>query len=158
MKIFLNVLLMIFLVGCSNLTDKTKTIPRDISRGDFSFYDQFDGNMKEKVSKEELETIWKGLVAEIGSFCDVIGVKTEDKHIVLTCQFEKAVFDISFRYDDDEKICGFFFSSAVENTYEPPEYVDKSLFTEEEVVIGQGKWVLPGTLSLPKGGSNFRYC
>ena len=35
------------------------------------------------------------------------------------------------------------------NEYKTPGYANQELFTEEEVVVGEGKWALPGTLSMP---------
>ena len=39
--------------------------------------------------------------------------------------------------------------------YTPPEYSDKDTFTETEVEVGMEGWLLPGTLSLPKGNGPF---
>ena len=39
--------------------------------------------------------------------------------------------------------------------YEPPAYVNQDIFTEQEVQIGKGEWVLPGTLSMPVGDGPF---
>jgi uncharacterized protein len=40
-------------------------------------------------------------------------------------------------------------------SYSPPDYVDTSSFTEAEVTIGTGQWLLPATLTMPKGEGPF---
>jgi hypothetical protein len=39
--------------------------------------------------------------------------------------------------------------------YHAPDYVNKSAFHETEVTIGEGKWALPGTLTVPDGSGPF---
>ncbi len=43
----------------------------------------------------------------------------------------------------------------VKATYEPPPYAHPERFHEQEVQVGHGRWVLPGTLSLPQGDGPF---
>lgn len=42
-----------------------------------------------------------------------------------------------------------------ESIYTPPQYVNLSLFTEEDVTVGSGQWTLPATLTIPKGTGPF---
>ncbi len=40
-------------------------------------------------------------------------------------------------------------------TNEPPSYAHPERFQEQEVQIGHGKWVLPGTVSIPQSDGLF---
>jgi len=40
-------------------------------------------------------------------------------------------------------------------TYAPPSYAHPERFHEQEVQVGHERWVLPGTLSIPRGGGPF---
>jgi len=42
-----------------------------------------------------------------------------------------------------------------ESQYTPPQYVNPSLFTEEDVTVGSGQWTFPATLTIPKGTGPF---
>ncbi|RPK07111.1 Malonyl CoA-acyl carrier protein transacylase [Bacillus subtilis] len=43
----------------------------------------------------------------------------------------------------------------LEKLYQIPDYVPIDSYTEREVVIGKGRWAVPGTLTLPKGKGPF---
>lgn len=63
--------------------------------------------------------------------------------------------ELKVRFDQDGKVDDFFIGSANAGAYQKPSYDDPALYTEEEVVIGEGKTALPGTLTLPKGDGPF---
>jgi uncharacterized protein len=59
-------------------------------------------------------------------------------------------------WNQDWKIQGTFFRPGTEEkAWTPPEYVKPGEFMEREVSIGDDRWKLPGTLTLPKGKGPF---
>jgi dienelactone hydrolase len=76
--------------------------------------------------------------------------------VYVTCEFETATLDIKVVFNKNKKISGqFFVPSKPKKEYTPPAYVDKDTFTEKEVGVGVKGWLLPGTMSLPKGAGPF---
>lgn len=64
--------------------------------------------------------------------------------------------DYILRFDNDGLIDDMMLKpGASDFTYQTPEYDQKDSYIEKEVVIGQGRWQLPGTLTLPKGDGPF---
>lgn len=61
----------------------------------------------------------------------------------------------SVRFDHQNKVDELFIAPAIPSTYQKPSYDNAELYTEEEVVVGEGATALPGTLTLPKGEGPF---
>jgi len=80
---------------------------------------------------------------------------------VVTCTFERASLDVNIILNDAGEIVALTITpvGTVEQqanaTYEPPSYAQLDRFHEHEVQIGHGKWVLPGTVSIPQGDGPF---
>jgi uncharacterized protein len=117
----------------------------------------FDEAMKKALPAEKLRDVWKDLVAKGGAFKKLGGARPSKagKYDIVTvqCEFEKAAFDARVVFDADKRITGLFFKPASE--YKAPPYVKRAAFTEREVQVGSGAWVLPATLTLPKGEGRF---
>jgi hypothetical protein len=81
--------------------------------------------------------------------------------MVVTCAFANASLDINVAFNEAGEVVGFTVTpvGSIEQQftakYEAPAYVNQDLFKEQDVQIGQGEWVLPGTLSLPLGNEQF---
>lgn len=119
----------------------------------------FDATMQKEFPADKLGTVWKALLKQVGAFQKQTGIRQEkaDKYrvIILTCQFEKMALDVRVTFDSDKKVAGLFFAPTKPPEYKPPAYVKRDTFTESEVKIGTGDWVLPGTLALPRGDGPF---
>ena len=120
----------------------------------------FDETMTKLAPPEKMKEVWETVVKQVGSFKEQESVWTESipKYdiVYVTCAFEKATLDIKVVFDKNKKIAGQFFvppRSTAE--YSPPEYVEKKRFTEQEIQFGVEGWLLPGTLSLPRGTGPF---
>jgi Protein of unknown function (DUF3887) len=120
----------------------------------------FDATMRKKVTPGELKKTWTGLLEKLGP----LGKRGEPrlthegKYDVVTirCQFEKAVLDARFAFDADGMVTSFLFRPAKsEVKYVAPAYVYADRFKESEMTVSDGKWALPGTLSLPVGDGPF---
>ena len=124
-----------------------------------------DGSLREQLPVEKLQATLQSLVASVGKFKEQVGAHTfqipSAELVIVTCAFENASLDINVAFNEKDKIVGLNITQVggVEQqytaVYEPPAYVNQDLFTEQEVQIGEGEWVLPGTLSVPVGDGPF---
>ena len=118
----------------------------------------FDDQMKNAFNEDKLQESWQNLVAEAGSLLQLNPTRTAEmegyKIVVIRCQFQRSIIDVQVVFNGQGQISGLNFTPA-QMTYNPPEYVDESTFHEIEVTIGEGKWALPGTLTLPNGSGPF---
>ena len=120
----------------------------------------FDETMAKLAPPEKMQEVWEMVMKQVGPFKSQTGVWTESipKYdiVYVTCEFEKATLDIKVVFNKDKKISGqFFVPPKPTKKYTPPEYVEEDKFTEKEVEVGVEGWLLPGTLSLPKGKGPF---
>lgn len=142
----------------SKQVEMAKDFVNQLAEGEFEkAVEYFDNVMTKALSVEKLKTVWGGVISQYGPLQRVIETRTEfvkQYHIVfVTCEFEKGKFDTKVVFAADNKIAGLFFVPT--EAYRMPSYVDDSAFEEEEVSFGKGIWILPGTLSLPKGKGPF---
>lgn len=130
-------------------------------KGDFTeSIKHFDETMTKLVPPEKMEAVWETVLKQVGHFRAQKGVWTESvtKYdiVYVTCEFEKATLDIKVVFNKNKKISGqFFVPSKPPVEYTAPKYVDKGAFKEKEVKVGTKDWLLPGTLSIPKGKGPF---
>jgi dienelactone hydrolase len=142
----------------SDLQAAAKTFLDQVAKGDFdNAVKTFDATMTKVMPAEKLKSTWQMIAVQAGAYQKQLGVRAEPRGkyvaIVITCQFEKGKFDVHVVYDTDKHIAGLNVLPAAE--YKPPSYVKKDAFREEEVKVGSGEWVLPGTLTLPVGTGPF---
>lgn len=181
MKFFLRLILCLtiaaLLAGCASLpgTDAVVSEPelerraRDfITRMEAGEYKEarqyFTTQMKLALTQQKLADVWEALQLQAGNFVQQGDARIESeagyKIVYVTCRFGLSALDTRVVFDQKGKIAGLFFQPAKDTTamapeYEPPAYVDETKFREEEVVIGQGDWQLPATLTLPTGSGPF---
>jgi dienelactone hydrolase len=120
----------------------------------------FDATMKKALPAEKLETTWKAVVKQVGAFKKRGELRTakEGKYdvVIVPCEFEKLTLDARVVFSADKEITGFFLSPAKGAfEFKPPHYARPDSYTEVNVEVGEGEWVLPGTLTLPKGDGPF---
>jgi dienelactone hydrolase len=76
------------------------------------------------------------------------------KIVIIRCDFQRAIIDVQVVFNEQVQIGGLnFIPTNIE--YHAPDYVNKSAFHETEVTIGEGKWALQGTLTVPNGSGPF---
>ena len=124
----------------------------------------FDDVMKSKIPVEKLEEIWKTLPNQVGEFKGLGEAKSnkvgDSELITILGKFEKINLDIQISFNKNSEIQGFFMKpSATKNesaeVYKNPDYAKPELFEEKELTVGSGEFVLPGTLTIPKGKGKF---
>jgi dipeptidyl aminopeptidase/acylaminoacyl peptidase len=133
-----------------------------LSRGDFAgAVKRFDGTMLVALPEAKLKEVWQSITASAGPFQKQLRTRTEKfavyDIVFVTGQFEKAKLDVKVVFNSKRQVAGLFFVPATEPAapLPPPSYVRPEAFREKPVTVGQGKWALPGTLSLPVGSGPF---
>ena len=104
--------------------------------------------------------LWSNLVTQLGAFEAIAGSRFAEeagyRMIYLTLHFKNAAIDMKVVFDTTGKVTGLWFGQPAPRTgadWSPPAYADLTRFMEYDMVVGQGSWLLPGTLALPVGAS-----
>lgn len=124
-------------------------------------YEFFNVTVTDQMTIQQLEEIWDLLLTQYGEFDKIMSTRIDIEAgydiVFVTCNFSILGFlDIKMVFDDEKRIAGFqFVPTEIEYKYDPPEYVDLEVFDEVNVTVGTGLWMLPGTLTIPKGDGSF---
>ncbi|MCE5214575.1 MAG: DUF3887 domain-containing protein [Methanobacterium sp.] len=142
-----------------NLKELAQNFVLLLIKADFtSATSNFDDQMKAALTISKLQESWLNLVLDAGSLLQVEIEKTIEMEnyriVVVRCQFQRNIIDVQVVFNENEQISGLNFTPT-NFEYHPPEYVNESAFEELDVIIGKGKWALPGTLTLPKDSGPF---
>jgi len=120
-----------------------------------------DDRMASAMPANKVKEVWETLVAQAGPYQSVSGARltTESgyKCVYVTCRFKDAAVDAKVVLDTAGKVCGVWFGPTPTSTvpYMPPTYVQADAFYEIECTIGEERWKLPATLTMPKGDGAF---
>jgi dienelactone hydrolase len=117
-----------------------------------------DENMKAALNAEQAAQIWAGLEFQLGKYGKVESAANtrlgQYNSVRFVCHFERGTATIRVVLDQQGRLSGFWLDQITPTApYEPPAYVDRAAFQEEEVTVKCGEFELPGTLSLPKDAS-----
>lgn len=120
----------------------------------------FDETVKAALPESKLTAVWAQLTSSVGAFVGVEGVREFNEGgydvVVLSCKFSRTSMEAKFSFDKQHRVTGLFFQPPqLKSEYKPPAYVKRDAFSELEVEVGQGEWVLPGTLAVPRGAGPF---
>ncbi len=137
-----------------------------VAHGDFAAVEQrLADRIKPFFPAGTIQATWQGLERQFGAFQEqgkTSAVQTPQGLVqVVTCIFERGSLDVNVVLNEAGEIVGLAVTpvGTVEQqanaTYAPPPYAHAERFQEHEVQIGSGKWVLPGTLSIPRGDGPF---
>ncbi len=139
-----------------------------LSTGDYAAAAKtFDPTMTQAMPVPKLKQTWEALILQCGAFQKRLGFRTEKYQqydiTYVTCQFEKTALDAKIVFDPAGRIGGLFFvpaqpADSPKQTIDSgllPNYIKPDAFTEKEITIGKAPWVLPGTLTIPKGNGPF---
>lgn len=122
--------------------------------------EQFDDRMKAALTSAKLEEVWTGLTTQVGPFKEMKQARIEDapphKVVLLPLEFERGALALKATWDEQGKLTGLFFVPAETQSDERlPPYVVKDAFRELDIMVGEGEWAVPGTLSIPVGDGPF---
>ena len=119
-------------------------------------FESFTPRMKAAMPVDRLSAIWNGLTAQAGPFQRQIATSIVPRGVlsvvVVTCEFQRATFDVHVTVNPAHLVGGLFVRPAVQAvTYAPPAYASPAAYKESEVTVGTGQWALPATLTMPAG-------
>lgn len=127
-------------------------------KGDFATaVTRYDDTMAAALPEPKLRQAWDTLEGQAGDFRRQLRARTEKDReydvVLVTCQFEKAVLDAKVVFNANGKVAGLFFLPATPPAewFRPPPYARTNSFREMSVHVGTGRWILPGTLTIPLG-------
>ena len=146
-------------VSVDDLDTLSKIFIGHLLKGEFSKATiQFDDRMKKSISETKLQQSWEDITSESGTLLQLTPTRSSDtdtyKIIVIKCRFQRFDVDVQLVFNQQSEISGLNFT-PIKNSYKPPVYVNKSSFRDVDVEVGEGKWALPGTLSIPEGSDKF---
>jgi dienelactone hydrolase len=114
---------------------------------------EFDRKMSQAAPASKLEELWAAVTSQAGNWQKVAGTRFAEEAgyrvVFVTGLFEKGSLEIKVVFNTQGKISGMWLGDLVSNEYKAPGYADLDSFTETQVVVGEGKWALPGTLAMP---------
>ena len=123
----------------------------------YAVTERFDQRLKQALPAPKLQAMWTQFIDRVGPYKGQVSQRSEylPEHtgVFITCEFATTHFDIKVVYDRGMRVAGlFFFPATVSQSYQLAPYADLEMFREEETRVGQGEWVLPGTLAIPVVG------
>ena len=137
-------------------------IVQQLAAGQFSKIEaQFDGTMAGALPPGKLAAGWSGLLPHFGPFEAIVEAKAHRAQgldiVVVVCKFHNSVVDAVIAFDPDGKIAGLNLRPHQEPPppWSPPAYAKPDSFIERAMPMVNGKFELPGTLTLPRGGAPF---
>jgi uncharacterized protein len=139
-----------------------KQVLQQIAAGQFDIVEaRYDAQMSAGLPPGRLAAAWSSLLENGGSFQSVLGatvnrVQTYDV-VILVCEFQKGPVDAQIVFDTEGKLAGLYFRPhrQPEPAWVAPAYAKPDSFTEQPLTLTNGKYELPGTLTMPKGDGPF---
>ena len=118
---------------------------------------RYDATMGKLMPGGKLASAWSGLIEQVGAFQGIAETKATKRGgydvVTVTCKFQEAAIDVQVSYSADGKIAGLYFRPHV--VWSRAAYAKPDSFTEETLTIVNGRFELPGTLTIPKGDGPF---
>ena len=121
----------------------------------------YDDRMAKALPPGKLAESWPNLIQQVGAFESVTSTQTirvQGLEVVkLACKFANASLDATVAFDPDGKLAGLNFRPHQETDapWNAPAYAKPDSFTEQPLTLVNGKYELPGTLTMPKGDGPF---
>lgn len=122
-------------------------------------FEAFTPQMKAAMPVDRLRATWNGLTAQAGPFQRQIATSVVPRGVlsvvVVTCEFERATFDVQVTVNPANLVGGLVLRPAVQAvTYALPAYASPAAYKELDVTVGTGQWALPATLTMPVGAGS----
>lgn len=123
--------------------------------------DLYDARMAAALPPGKLAATWPGLIKQEGAFQSISGTETKQVQglqvVTLQCKFQNAILEAVVAFDPDGKIAGLSLRPHQEpvEPWSAPGYARSDSFSEVPLTVVNGKYELPGTLTVPKGDGPF---
>lgn len=118
-------------------------------------YRCFSDNMKNKISQEQIEKIWKGLEETGGSYVALENIETKEKEggsfQTGLVRFEELAMRLELSTNEDDEITGLFVRQL---GYAPPKYAEGLGVGKEYITLESHGYSLPGELVIPLNCTN----
>jgi len=122
-----------------------------------SAYAMLDTSVQRKITPYALGQLWDNISSQYGQLKDTSGILYSDwsgNEVFIGLSFEQAELDLLVHFTNQASITGFYFRSPIKKTpFISADYVDTATFRNEKMVLENGKYKLPGLLSIPKSAS-----
>ncbi|MHA7966411.1 alpha/beta hydrolase family protein [Paenibacillus sp. CAU 1782] len=147
------------IVDKMDLTSKaTAFIASALGSSTISSTQYFSANLGSVATAERINYFFRNATGQLGNFKGITNLST-DKTIVhenvrLALAFEKGEIPFVLRFNHGREIDDFLLDLSAATKlegYKLPSYANPQAYTEKEVMVGEGRWALPGTLTLPTG-------
>jgi dienelactone hydrolase len=139
-----------------------KQVIQELVAGQFERVEaQYDARMAEALPPGKLADGWRDLNKQAGAFQGITSTETSQVQglqvVKLTCKFENAVLESTVVFNADGKLGGLSFHphQAPPPPWSPPVYSKQDSFSEQPLTLTNGKFELPGTLTVPAGDGPF---
>ena len=115
----------------------------------------FDTTLKEKITPDNLKTVWGQITANFGNLESIDGaqnnVQGEYQVVILNGKFTKGNLDFRFVFNKEQKLVGFnILPGKPSSSYNLPAYADTTRYKENLITVTSGKYNLPAMLTIPK--------
>ena len=121
----------------------------------------YDARMAQALPPGKLADGWRDLNKQAGAFQAITSTETSQVQglqvVKMRCKFENSVLDATVVFNPDGKLGGLSFQphQAPAAPWTPAAYVQQDSFTEQPLTLLNGKFELPGTLTMPVGDGPF---
>ena len=140
-----------------------KQIVQEIAAGQFARVEQrYTPQMSAALPPGKLAAVWASVLEQEGSFDSTVSATTAGRVqsfdvVVVVCKFQKGLVDVQMGLADDGTLGGLRFvpHREPEPPWTAPSYAKPGVFTEQPLTLINGKFQLPGTLSVPTGNGPF---
>ncbi len=134
----------------------------EISAGQFDIVEgRYDARLSGALAPGQLAMAWGRVLAAVGSFESVVSARVGKTGtldvVILECKFQKGEIDVQIAFGPEGKLAGLHFGPHRESPppWTSPVYAHSDSFTEQPLTLVNGKFELPGTLTVPKGEGPF---
>ena len=141
---------------------EAQQIIHELATGQFDKVEaQYDARMAAALPTGKLAASWPSLIEQEGAFQSIANTRTSKIQgldvVKMECRFQNGVVDATVALDSNGKIAGLGFRphQQAPPPWIPPAYAKESSFTELPLTLQNGKYELPGKLTIPKGDGPF---
>jgi dienelactone hydrolase len=139
-----------------------KLVIQELVAGQFEKVEAiYDARMKEALPPGKLADGWRDLNKQAGAFQAISSTETSQVQglqvVKMQCKFENSLLDATVVFNPDGKLGGLSFRphQTPPAPWTPPAYAKQDSFSEQPLTLVNGKFELPGTLTVPVGTGPF---
>jgi uncharacterized protein len=121
----------------------------------------YDARMKDVLPPGKLADAWRDLNKQFGAFQAITSADTSQVQglqvVRMQCKFENSLLDATVVFNPDGKLGALSFQphQVPPAPWTPPAYAKQDSFSEQPLTLVNGKFELPGTLTVPAGNGPF---